>query len=94
MKNVKLIFAILLILGSLSPLFAQERKRTASIIEIKGAVEVSINKGPWLTGRVKMLLNEGDTIRTKAGSSALLNVDGSGETATIEVKQNSQLRLL
>jgi hypothetical protein len=40
-----------------------------------------------------MILKEGDMIRTMAGSWALLNVDGHAETATVEVKENSQLKM-
>jgi hypothetical protein len=94
MKNPKLIFALILVLGLSSSSLAQEAKRTATIIELKGKVEVSISKGPWQAAKPDMVLNQGDVIRTKANSSVLLNVDGSAETATVEIKQNSQLRLL
>ncbi|MFH1848522.1 MAG: FecR domain-containing protein, partial [Candidatus Omnitrophota bacterium] len=73
--------------------FCEESKRAAKIIEVKGDVSIKHPKGKWMPAEVGIELNEGDVVRTKANSSALLNVDGEGETATVTVKENSQLFL-
>ena len=41
-----------------------------------------------------MVLNEKDFIKTKADSWVNMNLDGSGETAAVELDENSQLMLL
>lgn len=71
----------------------QEVKRIATVTEIKGTVEVKTPKQAWMPAKVGMVFNQGDIIRTKKNSRALLNLDGMAETATIEVKENSQLKL-
>jgi hypothetical protein len=40
-----------------------------------------------------MVLNQDDMIRTGSGSLAILNLDGMAETAVVEVKESSQMRL-
>jgi hypothetical protein len=40
-----------------------------------------------------MVLSQGDIIRTKAGSLAVVELDGKGRTATVELKENGQLSL-
>jgi hypothetical protein len=72
---------------------AEETKRAATISEARGKVEVRVAQKPWAPAQVGMALNQGDIIRTMAGSFAVLNVDGKGATATVEVKENSQMRL-
>jgi len=90
--KVLLITGLVLTLSSLA--MAGEAKRTASISDLKGKVEVYTKqtKG-WVEAKAGMLLNEGDMLRTMGGSWALLNVDGRAETATVEVKENSQLKM-
>jgi hypothetical protein len=73
--------------------FAQQTKRVATIAEVNGVVEVKIAKEAWKPAAAGMTLNEGDLIRTRKDSSALLNVDGKAEIATVEVKENTQLKL-
>ena len=72
---------------------AVETKRTATISEIQGTVDVKPAQGKWLTARVGMVLNQGDMVRTKAKSSAILDLDGNAKTAKVEMKENSQLSL-
>jgi hypothetical protein len=61
---------------------------------MKGTVEVRTTKDKkWVGAKVGTVLNEGDMLRTMAGSWALLNLDGQGQTATVEVKENSQLKM-
>ncbi len=93
MKIVKLLCVLGLVLGAFSFGFAEQTKRTASVAETKGVVEVKIGKGKWTPAKVGMELNQGDIIRTKKDSWALVNLDGMAETATVELKQNGQLKM-
>jgi len=93
MKLTRWLCVLALILGVFTLSFAEETRRVADITETKGTVEVKILKENWKPAKIGMILNQGDFIRTKKDSWAILNLDGAGETATVEVKQNSQLRL-
>jgi hypothetical protein len=73
---------------------AEESRRSASIMDIKGIVEVKATQGEWEKAKIGMTLEQGYIIRTKKKSRALLNVDGMGQTATVEIKQNSQMQLM
>jgi len=69
-------------------------KRTASIVSIDGSAQVKpAGQAGFSAASVGMVLNEGDTIKTASKSQVLLNVDGKGQTATVEVKENSQMLL-
>lgn len=88
-------FATLALIGLLTstvPAFCQQTIRSASIIEVRGTVEVK-SGAEWRKAAAGMILNQGDIVRTNRKSFALLNVDGMGETATVEVKENSQLQM-
>ena len=65
----------------------------ATVTEINGKVEVKSLKGKWVVATLGMVLKEGDIIRSKKNSTALLNVNGKGQTATVQLKENSQLEL-
>ena len=93
MKIVKFLLLVGLVLTLSSLAIAGEAKRTASISDLKGTVEVRAADKKWVAAKTGMILNEGDVIRTMASSWAVLNVDGKGETATVEVKENSQLKM-
>jgi hypothetical protein len=93
MKTMRLVCIFALILGAFSLCLAAEAKRIATIAEIKGSAEVKTSTGAWAKARVGMVLNEGDTVRTKANSSILLNLDGKAQTATVQIKEKSQLTL-
>jgi len=71
----------------------QETLRQAKIIEVQGRVFVRQGKKKWTEAKENMVLNSGDVIKTQRHSSALININGSGETATVEVSENSQLLL-
>lgn len=93
MKMVKIALIIALIASAAAVAIAEDVKRTASIKEINGTVEIMAVEGQWSPASVGMLMNQGDSIRTKADSWAVLNVDGIAETATVEVKPNSSMKL-
>lgn len=93
MRIASVIFIFALILGAISIGFAENTSRTATIIKLKGVAEIKTSKGPWIPAKIGIVLNQGDIVRTKANSFAVLNLDGDAQTATVEVKENSQLRL-
>ena len=96
MKFLKGLFItglIFMVLGSFA--LAQEAKRTAIITDLEGDVEVKTPEGEgWVPAAIGMVLNEKDFIKTKADSWVNMNLDGSGETAAVELDENSQLMLL
>jgi hypothetical protein len=67
-------------------------QRTATITSLKGNVEVMSPNEPWKTATAGMVLNQSSVIRTKMNSQATVNLDG-GDTATVIVKESSQLML-
>lgn len=93
MKMTRYLCILVLILGVSSLSFAEETSRTAAVKELKGTVEVKTPKASWVAAQVGMILNQQDIIRTKKDSWAVINLDGTGETATVEIKQNSQMKL-
>ncbi|MBM3249954.1 MAG: FecR domain-containing protein [Candidatus Omnitrophica bacterium] len=93
MRLVGVILILGLVLGVTALGLAENVKRVASIMEFQGTVEVKMGKAAWQSAQKGMTLNPGDMIRTKKNSFALLNVDGKAETATVEVKENSQVKL-
>ncbi|MBU0896123.1 MAG: FecR domain-containing protein, partial [Candidatus Omnitrophica bacterium] len=70
----------------------EDVKRVSKVIDVSGKVIVkpSGEKG-WIPVQKGMIISEGDILKTKVNSWALLNLNGSGETATVEVEENSQL---
>ena len=94
MKTAKVLMILGLVLTVCTLAMAADAKRTASISDLKGKVEVRLMKDKgWTEAKIGTELSQGDMIRTIGDSWALLNVDGQGETATVEVKANSQLKM-
>lgn len=93
MKKLVAIICMLGLIAGASYSFAEQTNRTASIMDVSGTVDVKIASADWAPAKKGMILNMGDTIRTKAGSWAVVNLDGNGETASVEVKEKSQMRL-
>lgn len=94
MKTARLLFVMGLVLAMSFSAIAQEEasQRTATIKSLKGSVDVMSQSHPWEPASVGMVLNQSSVVRTKANSEATLNLDG-GETATVIVKESSQLLL-
>lgn len=89
----KLTVVLLVLLCSVTLATAQETKRIAVIGKLKGQVEAKSANGVWLSAKVGMALNQGDTIRTKKDSWAILNLNGKAQTATVEVREKTELEL-
>jgi len=93
MKTIKILCVLILVLGISSVAFAVE-KRVAKIAVLNGKADVRLmNEKDWMSAKVGMTITEGDTIRTKSNSWAMLVLNGAGETATIELEENSKLTL-
>lgn len=94
MKILKVICLVILALCIANLACAEEMtKRTATISQISGSVEVKTASGEVVPAKVGMVLNEGDMVETKSGSTALLDVDGTAQTASVEVKPNAKMKL-
>ncbi len=99
MKTLKTIWCLVLIICVTCTVFSghlysQEEKRTAKVLSIMGAAEVRpAGEKKWIPAEVGMVLNEGDVVKTGADAWILLNLNGTGETATVELSQRSQLLL-
>jgi len=93
MKTLRVIMVMVFCACVASAAIAEDVARTAKILEMDGSVEVKAASGSWMPAALDMDLKQGDVIRTKGASFALLNVDGMAQTATVEVKQNSELAL-
>lgn len=94
MKSLKIICVLLLVTCLACFAFAEEVKRIVKIASITGTVNVKLHgEGGWTPAEKGMILNEGDMIRTKSDSSALLMLNGEGQTANVKVEENSKLLL-
>lgn len=92
MKKVTLAVLIVLFL-SFSLASAEAVKRLAVVIETQGTVEVKTASRVWVPAQTGMALNPDDAIRTGKNSYAILNLDGNAQTATVEVKEKSEVEL-
>ncbi|MBU0605180.1 MAG: FecR domain-containing protein [Candidatus Omnitrophica bacterium] len=92
MKILRLACIMVLVLGIATAGYAVE-KRNAQVMSINGTAEMrQSGQSAWSPATVGMVLSEGDTMKTSAGSSALLNLD-DGKIATVEVKSGSELSI-
>ena len=92
-KLYYLIIAIIVLSLGATVSYAETTLRSANVTEINGSAEVLQSDGSWKPATVGMILGQGDAIRTRASSWAMLSIDGLTETATVEVKENSELKL-
>jgi hypothetical protein len=90
MKILRTVCVICLVCGVAALSFAEVTKRTATIADLKGTVEIRTPAGTWEAAKAGMTLTEGDVITTKADSTATLNLSGT-EEATVSMKPNSQM---
>ena len=94
MKTARFLVIMTLILATLCmPLAQGAAERTATIVRLKGIVEVKTAEEGWMPARRGMVLREGDAIRTKADSSTVISLDGRDQTALVEVREESHLAL-
>lgn len=94
MRILKIFCILALMLSMASIGYAEEIKRKAKVIEFAGNVEVrSKDADSWRVVEEGTVLSEGDIIKTGSDSNATLNLNGMGETATVDIEENSQLML-
>ncbi len=98
MKTLRVLLLIVLLTNFALPVFAQElqaTKRNAKVVDIKGEVLVRLQKNKaWQAAETGMLLNEGDIIKTKDNSAAVIHVmDGEEQAAVVDINKNSQLMI-
>jgi len=94
---IKISLFVFLMLSVCSFAVAQEEARaTVKISSLQGAAQIKVAKKEWSAASAGMTLNQGDIIRTRPGSWALLNVydEKNKQLASIELKQNSELRFI
>jgi len=74
-----------------SSLSAEEAKREARILTIRGYADVkSMGSDEWMPAELDMVLAEGDILKTGEASWVLLSINEAGE---VEMEENSQLTL-
>lgn len=66
--------------------------RQATISNIRGEVFVRQDQGDWKAAQPRMVLNQGDEMKTSAGGFAELLLD-NGKTGNVEVKEKSLFKL-
>jgi len=93
MRTAKVLVMVMCVALAASTAIGAESVRSAKVLDLEGKVEVKNQAGAWMPADIDMVLNQGDMIRTQNDSFALLNVDGMAQTATVEVKENSELTL-
>lgn len=94
MKAIKVLLIVFVVVSMASLVFAAEVKRTAKVLTITGSADVKkVDARKWVKAETGMLLNEGDILRTGSDSWAMINLNGNGQTAVVEVEANSQLML-
>ncbi|MBU1128491.1 MAG: FecR family protein [Candidatus Omnitrophica bacterium] len=93
MKFVKIISGAILTAWLVFPAFPQSVECAAKIVDLKGEAEIrTTGEEGWASAEVELILNEGDVLRTKAGSGVVLELAAGGEEiATVEIEENSQL---
>ena len=91
MKRLCLVVIVLLL--GISLVCAAQNQRIASIVKVRGTVEVKTASGVWSPAKEGMALDQNDSIRTGKESLAVLNLDGNAQTATLEVKEKTELQL-
>jgi len=95
MAKIRLLTYLILILSFTSSGKTQEGIRFAEITDFEGTVEMQ-REGEkyWVPAEKGMVLNEGDLLRTKGGSTATVDVTGiTGEEITLEVQESSQIMI-
>lgn len=95
MKKRRIVFLAIFAVLSYSLVFAETAaKRSAEIIGLSGNVLVKESKDKnWVIAKKGMVIYEGAVIKTEAGSSSRLSIDGKKRSAVVDIEENSQLLL-
>lgn len=93
MRIIRILGITALIVSLSLIVFAAETKRKAKIIDVSGKAMVKLDGKSWVPAEIGMVLKDGDILKTSSDSFVMLNLDGKGQTATVEIEENSQLLL-
>mgnify|MGYP001574211308 CR=1 FL=1 len=91
MRIAKMVLVMLL--GFATFAFCAQTARQAVVQNVKGVVELKRAQELWMPVQSGAVLKQGDIIRTKAGSSATIKLEGTSENSTVEMKENTQMKL-
>lgn len=70
-------------------------RRSAKLVDVEGDVEIkTVGSKNWVAARTGAELYEGDMLRTVGKSSAMVDIDKGDKAATVEVKENSEMRIV
>ena len=93
MKAIRIALILTIAAFIAVPSHADGAKRTAVLMAVQGSVEIKPVLGAWVPGRAKTALAEGDFIKTGKDSWALININGSAETGTVELREKTNMEL-
>ncbi len=93
MKAIRIALILTLAAFIATASHADSAKRTAVLAAVQGSVEVKPAMGEWVPGRARTALAEGDFIKTGKNSWALITIGGPAETATVELRETSNMEL-
>lgn len=94
MRMISVMMVVLSFLVIAAHGFCNDGNITAEIVNIIGNAEVySVKDKQWAVAKIGNQLQENDFIRTKAKAEVLLKIKGNSQSATITIKENSQLAL-
>jgi len=92
MKTLKVAVIFLAIFVITTFAYSQDKVRQARILELKGRAQAKLHDSDkWVKAKVGMVLNQGDILQLDKDSWALVNVNGSGETALLELQENTKI---
>jgi hypothetical protein len=84
---------LVMFFGMTALAFCAQTIRQGIVENAKGVVEVKKAKEAWMPVKVGTKLSQGDILRTKGGSSAVIKLEGTSENSTVEMKENTQMKL-
>ncbi|MCX5680881.1 MAG: FecR family protein [Candidatus Omnitrophica bacterium] len=91
MRIVKIV--LVLFFGLVGIALCAQTARQAVVKNLTGVVELKRGQEVWMPVAIGTVLSQGDIIRTKAESSATIKLEGTSENSTVEMKENTQMKL-
>lgn len=84
---------LILFFGFVGLALCAQTARQAVLQSAKGVIEVKRGQQAWMPIKDGDVLKQGDIIRTKARSSAVIKLEGTAEGSTVEMKENTQMKI-
>lgn len=91
MKILKIFLVIFF--GFVGLALCAQTARQAVLQSSEGIVEVKRAQNPWMPVKVGDIFKQGDIVRTKAKSLAVIKLEGISENSVVEMKENTQMKL-